>query len=81
VVRLSPVRTQARLAPSLDDGVISRRLTLRADSLFPKRSPRFKITRGGHPNRIILTTEFTEQVDLPLFKHSFVLRPRAEEAL
>jgi hypothetical protein len=47
VVRLSPVRTQARLAP----------------------------------NRIIITTEFTEQVDLPLFKHSFVLRPRAEEAL
>ena len=25
--------------------------------------------------------EYTDQVDLPLFKHTFVLRPRAEEPL
>jgi len=44
-------------------------------------SPRFKITRGGHPNRIIIQAEYTDQVDLPLLKHAFVLRPRAEELL
>jgi hypothetical protein len=78
---LDSMRTQARLAPTLDDEAIHRRLGVEGDSLFPGRSPRFKITRGGHPNRITITTEYTERIDLPLFKHTFVLRPRAEEAL
>lgn len=78
---LDGMRTQARLAPSLHDDVIYRRLTGKADSLLPGRSPRFKITRGGHPNRIVIETEYTDSVDLPLFKHGFVLRPRAEEPL
>jgi hypothetical protein len=78
---LDGMRTQARLAPSLQDDVINRRLTLQADSLLPGGSPRFKITRGGRPNRIVIETEYTDQVDLPLFKHTFVLRPRAEEPL
>ena len=78
---LDTMRTQAQLAPSLDDDVIHRRLIGEAGSLLPGGSPRFKITRGGHPNRITITTEYTEAVDLPLFKHTFILRPRAEEAL
>jgi len=78
---LDGMRTQARLAPSLHDDVIYRRLTVQADSLLPGGSPRFKITRGGRPNRIVIETEYTDQVDLPLFKHKFVLRPRAEETL
>jgi hypothetical protein len=78
---LDGMRTQARLAPSLHDDVIYRRLTVQADSLLPGGSPRFTITRGGHPNRIVIETEYTDQVDLPLFKHKFVLRPRAEEPL
>jgi hypothetical protein len=78
---LDGMRTQARLAPSLHDDVIYRRLTVQADSLLPGGSPQFKITRGGHPNRIVIETEYTDQVDLPLFKHKFVLRPRAEEPL
>ena len=75
------MRTQARLAPRLNDDVIVRRLAGEADSLLPGGSPRFEITRGGHPNRITITTEYMEKVDLPLFKRTFVLRPRAEEAL
>ena len=75
------MRSQARLAPSLNDDVIYRRLSAQADSLFPGKAPRFKITRGGHPNRITIETKYTDQVDLPLFKHSFVMHPRAEEPL
>jgi hypothetical protein len=75
------MRTQARLAPSLDDDVIYRRLNQQADSLLPGEPPRFKITRGGQPNRIVIETQYTDRVDLPLFKHTFVLRPRAEEPL
>lgn len=78
---LDGMRTQARLAPSLNDDVIHRRLSAQADSLLPGISPRFTISRGGQPNRIVIETEYTDQVDLPLFKHRFVLRPRAEEAL
>jgi hypothetical protein len=75
------MRTQARLAPSLPDDVINRRLSVKADSLLPIARPPFKISRGGHPQRIVIETEYTELVDLPLFKHTFVMRPRAEEPL
>jgi hypothetical protein len=75
------MRTQARLAPSLQDDVIERRLSEQADSLLPGGRPHFRITRGGYPNRIVIETQYTERVDLPFFKHTFVLRPRAEERL
>jgi hypothetical protein len=75
------MRAQARLAPSLQDDAINQRLGLQADSLLPGGRPRFKITRGGHPNRIVIETEYTDRVDLPLFNHTFVMRPRAEEPL
>jgi hypothetical protein len=75
------MRLQARLAPSLQDDVIQRRLTAQADSLLPGRHPQFKITRGGTPKKITIETVYTDKVELPLFKHSFVMRPRAEERL
>lgn len=78
---LDSMRTQARLAPSLQDDVIDRRLAEQADSLLPGGPPKFRITRGGHPHRITIETEYTDKVDLPLFKHTFVLRPKAEEPL
>jgi hypothetical protein len=79
---LDGMRTQARLAPSLQDDVIYRRLNGQADSLFVGRpKPQFRITRTATPRRIIIETEYTDQVDLPLLKHTFVLRPRAEEPL
>jgi hypothetical protein len=79
---LDGMRTQARLAPSLQDDVIYRRLNGKADSLFVRGTkPQFKITRTNEPKRIIIESEYTDKVDLPLFKHTFVLRPRAEEPL
>ena len=78
---LDAMRTQARLAPSLQDDVIDRRLTQEADSVLPGGPPKFTITRGGQPNRITIETEYTDAVNLPLFKHTFVLRPKAEEPL
>lgn len=75
------MRSQARLASTLQDDAIYRRLGEQADSLLPGGRPRFRITRGGQPNRIVIETEYTEKVDLPLFKHTFKLHPRAEEPL
>ncbi|HYF38898.1 MAG TPA: hypothetical protein VD930_04350 [Gemmatimonadales bacterium] len=75
------MRTQARLAPTLQDDVIQRRLVAQADSLLPGKRPQFRITRGGTPNRIVIETVYTEGVDLPLFKRTFVMHPRAEQPL
>ncbi len=79
---LDGMRTQARMAGNLQDEDIYRRLNGQADSLFagaPK--PHFKVTRSKERRRITIETEYSDQVDLPLFKHTFVLRPRAEEPL
>jgi hypothetical protein len=78
---LDAMRSQARQASSLEDEVIYRRLGEHADSLFPAGSPRFKITREGHPNRIVIETEYDDHVNLPFFKYTFVMRPRTEERL
>jgi hypothetical protein len=75
------MRSQARLAPSLQDDVIYRRLNAQADSLLPGKRPQFTITRGGTPNRIVIETHYTDRVDLPLFKRTFVMHPRAEAPL
>jgi hypothetical protein len=75
------MRSQARFAPALKDDVIHRRLQAQADSILPGRHPQFKIMRGGTPNRIIIETEYQDHVDLPFFKHTFLMHPRAEEPL
>jgi hypothetical protein len=71
------------MAPHLQDADIYRRLNGQADSLFhgAATKPHFKVTRNLEHRRIVIESEYTDQVDLPLFKHTFVLRPRAEEAL
>ena len=79
---LDGMRTQARMASHLQDEEIYRRLNGQADTLFAGAAkPHFKVTRSKERKRIIIETEYTDQVDLPLFKHTFVLRPRAEESL
>ena len=72
------MRFQAQVAPTIDDGVITRRLAATADSLLGQQ-PRFRIDRT--PRRITIQTEYSERVELPLFKHTFLLRPRAEAPL
>ena len=74
------MRGQAHMGAHLSDAQITALLTAQADSLLGE-TPRFQITRGGRPNRITIQTEYTESVDLPFFKHTFVLRPRAEERI
>ncbi|HEX6669394.1 MAG TPA: hypothetical protein VF061_07530 [Gemmatimonadales bacterium] len=72
------MRFQAQLAPNVDDGVIAKRLAATADSLLGQQ-PRFRIDRAQR--RITIQTEYSDRVDLPFFKHIFLLRPRAEAPL
>ncbi|HEY7482361.1 MAG TPA: hypothetical protein VH680_17750 [Gemmatimonadales bacterium] len=76
---LDAMRFQAQIAPTIkDNSVIDRRLTAAADSILGK-TPRFRIDRT--PRRITIQTEYSDRVELPFFKHTFLLRPRAEAPL
>jgi hypothetical protein len=77
---LDDMRQQARLGAQVSDDTIQVHLAAQADSLL-HLVPDFRIHRGGRPSRITIQTEYSEQVDLPFFKHTFTLRPRAEEPL
>jgi hypothetical protein len=72
------MRFQAQMAPTLDNGVITRRLEATADSILG-RHPRFRIDRTAR--RITIQTEYSDSVELPFFKHTFLFRPRAEAPL
>jgi hypothetical protein len=72
------MRSQARLAPSLSDGVIRRRIVVKIDQLgLPTEAERFKIQRLPRPRQIVIEGEYREDVHLPFFNHTFVLKPRA----
>jgi len=76
------MRSEARLAPSLTDGVIRRRLLLTIDELdLPAEAQKLTIKRIARPPQITIEAEYTEEVHLPLFNHAFRLHPRAVEGL
>ena len=75
------MRSAARFAPSLPDDVIMRRVVERADELgLPSKARRVAVRRLG-TGKIIISAEYEERVQLPLFTHTFVFKPRAEEQL
>jgi hypothetical protein len=76
------MRSQARLAPSLTDDVIRRRLTNRVTELdLPRDAHRFRIRRTPQPRAIVIETQYEETLDLPLLHYTFRFRPRVESAL
>ena len=76
---LEEMKSVARLAPSLDDQVIRRRLADKVDNLgLPVDAHRFRIVRTERPPRIVIETGYEESLDLPFFNHTFKFRPRAE---
>jgi hypothetical protein len=76
------MRVQARLAPSLADDVIRRRLVDQADDLgLPPEARRFRIVRSAQERRIRITTVYAETVELPFMAHTFVLKPHVAEPL
>jgi len=79
---LDEMRVSARLAPSLNDGVIRRRLEAKVVELgLPEEAKKFQITRTGRPRRITITCEYSETVKVTPFTHTFVFTPKAEETL
>ncbi|MBI4502921.1 MAG: hypothetical protein HY700_17385 [Gemmatimonadetes bacterium] len=76
------MRTQARLAPTLDDPVIRRRLVTRAEELdLPAEATRFVIRRRERPREIVITTRWQEAIDLPFYTWVITFRPEARALL
>ncbi len=79
---LDEMQTQVRVASALDDGTIRRRLEAAVQDIgLPDEAARFKIRRMVSPRQIVIETDYSESVDLPLFKHTFHLHPQAEQGL
>jgi len=77
------MKSSARYAVTLPDSVIRARLVSVADSLaLPKEAKRLTIRRSVRPDKIEISSQYSEQVMLPVIG-AVILRfkPRAEEAL
>lgn len=76
------MQSQARLAPSLTDDVIRRRLYEESSEILqPDKPLRFRIQRTDRPRRIVIETQYTDSVVVPLLHRTFEFKPRAEEPL
>ncbi|MGB7212453.1 MAG: hypothetical protein WBC97_07460 [Gemmatimonadales bacterium] len=78
------IQSAARLAPSLTDATIRRRIADQADalSLPPDAVKNLTIRRtGGLDREITIQTQYSETVTLQFFSHTFKFKPRAEEPL
>jgi hypothetical protein len=76
------MRVSARLAPTLSDAVIRRRLEQKVDELtLPVEAKKFVITRSGNPRKIVISTQYSETVTVPLLTHTFIYTPMTEEPL
>ncbi|HEX6990289.1 MAG TPA: hypothetical protein VF151_00305 [Gemmatimonadales bacterium] len=79
---LDEMQSQARLAPSLSDAVIQRRILDKVDELgLPDEAQNVSVTRSSRPARIVIETRYSETLHLPLITPTFHLHPRAEEGL
>ena len=79
---LDEMQTEAQLAPSLDDGTIRRRIQAAAQDIgLPPEAQQIKIVRRASPREIVIETEYSESVDLPLFNHTFNFHPKATQPL
>ena len=71
------MRQQARFGSRLSDAEIRRALVAKVDSLgLPEEAAGFEIRR--EPGRIVISTEYVQPVELPLFIREFRFAPRAE---
>jgi len=74
------ITQEVRFASSRTDDAIRRRLSALADSLgLPEEAARVRVRRTG--NRIRVSAEYSEHVELPLFVREFHFAPQAEGGL
>ncbi len=76
------MQTQARFAPSINDGTIRRRLFLKIDDLgIPETAKRIRIRRSSRPREIQISTSWPETIVLPFYSWVITLRPEVRQPL
>ncbi len=76
------MRTQARLAPGIDDDTIRRRLQRKVEELqLPEEARRLRIRRTVRPREISISTTYQDTLHLPLYRYPVTLTPEARQPL
>jgi len=76
------IKTQARLAPSIDNAAIRRRLRQKVDVLgLPDQAKQITIQRTLRPREIVIRTTYEQTLDLPFVHHTFTLAPEVKNPL
>ncbi len=76
------MQTQARFAPSIDDGAIRRRLLQTIDDLgLPLEARRLRIRRISRPREIIISTSWEETIVLPFYTRVQRFAPEVRERM
>ena len=79
---LDEIQSQARLAPGLDDGVIRRRLVIKADELdLPPDAHHVVIRRTERPREIMITTSWQVILEVPFYTRPVTFHPTSREPL
>jgi hypothetical protein len=79
---LDEMDSQARIASGLDNGTIARRIAAAVQEIgIPDSAARVVVRRTLAPREIAITTDYSETVDLPFFKHTFAFHPKATQPL
>jgi hypothetical protein len=74
------IAQEVRFASTRTDDAIRRRLSALADSLgLPEEAARVRVRRSA--NRIHVSAEYSEHVELPLFVREFHFAPQAQGGL
>jgi hypothetical protein len=74
--------SEARVAAALDNGTIQRRIAAAVQDIgLPDSAGRVEIRRSMTPRQITISTDYSETLDLPLFRHTFVFHPQSTQAL
>lgn len=76
------MRSQARLAPSIDDMTIRRRILRRVEDLnLPEGARKLTIRRTARPREIQISTTYHEVLELPFFAYTISLTASARQPL
>ena len=81
---LDEIQSEARLSAGLDDNTIRHRIQAAVDEIGLPESAgdeNLRIERTISPREIVIQTQYSESVSLPLFNHTFTFHPRATQPL
>ncbi len=79
---LDAMRSEARLAPSIDNATIKRRLRTRAEELaLPESAYNIQVRRRRRPREIEITTTWSKVIELPFFTYELSFSPVAKAPL